>query len=336
LSPTAGLKFIRVSSQFCSSTTKADNKEASKELNLSDVTDYEMGSASIEKLCKIGNLSAAVHLLRELTDKPAHISVSIYNSLMNSAIDANDFNLFSEVFKYLLLSRSAPNVNSYGSVAKAFEMVLDSEKILNFIRDLCEITKDREPTVMNQIIFAMADSGQMDKAMLVFKELKMMNSNFDLVTFNTVLGILGKAGLVDQMLSEFEAMKDLGFSPDIITYNSIINSLRRLGKFKTCIDVAREMSGKGIEMDLITYTALIDSLGRAGLIKDAISLFERMKQFQRPSIYVYRALISNLRKAGNFELAMKLSNEMELNFSQLLGPGDFKGNLAGRNSNCKK
>jgi pentatricopeptide repeat protein len=334
--PTAGLKFIRISSLFCSSLTKSDNQEVSKELNISNVTDYEMGAASIEKLCKIGNLSAAVHLLRESTDKQAHISVSIYNSLMISAIEASDFNLFSEVFKYLLLSRSTPNVNSYRSVAKAFEVVADSEKILNFIRDLCEVTKDREPTVMNQIIFAMSESGQMDKAMLVFKELKKMNSNFDLVTFNTVLGILGKAGLVDQMLSELEAMTGLGFSPDTITYNTIINSLRRLGKFKMCMDVAQEMSDKGIEMDLITYTALIDSLGRAGLIKDAINLFEKMKQFQRPSIYVYRALISNLRKAGNFQLALKLSDEMELNFSQLLGPRDFKGNLADRRGKCKK
>lgn len=335
--PTAvRLKFITVSSNSWSSMTKSDNQEVSKELNLSSATDFEMGTAQIEKFCKIGNLSAAVCLLRELTDKQAHICVSIYNSLLNSAIEANDFNLFSEVFRYLLLSRSVPDVNTYKSVAKAFEPVLDSEKILNFIRDLCEITKDREPIVMNQLIFSVADSGQIDKAIFVFGELKKMNSNFDLVTFNTVLGILGKAGLVDQMLSEFEMMKGLGFSPDAITYNTIINSLRRLGKFKMCIDVAREMSEIGIEWDLRTYTALIDSLGRAGLIKDAINLFEEMKRHQKPSVYVYRALISNLRKAGNFELALKMSDEMELNFSQLVGPRDFKGNLAGKRGKCKK
>ncbi|KAF3321870.1 hypothetical protein FCM35_KLT14086 [Carex littledalei] len=330
------LKFIRVSSNFWSSMTKADNQEVSKELNLSKVADFKMCIASIEKLCEIGNHSAAVHLLRELTDKHAHICVRIYNRLLNSAIEANDFNLFTEVFKYLLLSSSPPNLNSYTSVAKSFQVVLDSEKILNFIRDLCEITKDREPTVMNQIIFAIAHSGQMEKAMLVFGELKKMNSNLDLVTFNTVLGILGKAGLVDQMLSEFEAMKDLGFSPDATTYNTIINSLSRLGMFKMCKEFAREMSEKGIDMDLRTYTALIDSLGRAGLIKDSINLFEEMKRCQRPSVYVYRALISNLKKAGNSELALKISNEMEMSFSELLGPRDFKENLAGRRGKCKK
>lgn len=330
------LNFIRISSNFWSSMTKADNQEVCKELILSKVTDFEMGIDSIENLCKIGNISAAVCLLRELTDKQAYICVSIYNHLLNSAIEANDFNLFTEVFKYLLLSRSPPNLNSYTCVGKAFQVVPDSEKILNFIRDVCEITKDREPTVMNQIIFAMADSGQMDKAMLVFGELKKMNSNFDLVTFNTVLGILGKAGLVDQMLSEFEAMKGLGFSPDAITYNTIINSFSRLGKFDMCKEFAREMSEKEIDMDLRTYTALIDSFGRAGRIKDAINFFEGMKRCQRPSVYVYRALISNLKKAGNFELALKMSAEMELSFPELLGPRDFKANWAGRRGKCRK
>ncbi|KAJ3669103.1 hypothetical protein LUZ60_011053 [Juncus effusus] len=317
------LKFVHIPHNFQSFVTKADNLESNNDQNLSKGEDSEI--ISIQNLCKNGNICDAVELLRGLTDKRAHINLNTYNALLSSSIESNDFDLFCEVFKFLLLSTLLPDLNSYTNLAKAFELV-DSERVLTFIRDILEIIKDRETTIMNQIIFHVAKSGQIDKALLVFNELKKSNSNLDLVTFNTVLDILGKAGLADQMISEFEIMKNLGFKPDLITYNTIINSLRRLGKFEICKKFAKEILENGFEMDLITYTALIDSLGRAGHVKDALKMFDEMKRVQKPSIFVYRALISNLKKAGNFELALKLSQEMELNSSKLLGPKDFKVN----------
>jgi len=49
----------------------------------------------------------------------------------------------------------------------------------------------------------------------------------------------------------------------------------------------------------------------------------------KPSVYVYRAMISDMKKAGQFELAQKLSEEMNSSASDLV-PEDFKRKNKGR------
>ncbi|XP_020113856.1 pentatricopeptide repeat-containing protein At1g11900-like [Ananas comosus] len=289
-----------------------------------NISDKDICSAYIEMLCSSGNLAEAVSLLRHLQNRQTHVSLNVYNILLSLAAEANNFSLFSKIFKYLLTSKVPPDFTSYCNVAKAFQKVDDSELLLKFIRDVSEITCDREPTVVNRIVFAVGDSGQIDKSLMIFEELKKIQFDVNVVTFNTVLGILGRSGQVDRMLSEFTQMKDLGYSPDLVTYNTVINCLRRMGKFGLCKDFAREMFEKGINMDLRTYTAVIDGLGRAGHVEEALNMFSEMKKSQQPSIYIYRALISDLKRAGKFELALNLSEEMNSTSSKLIGPKDFK------------
>ncbi|XP_010922813.1 uncharacterized protein [Elaeis guineensis] len=299
------------------------------ELFLSTVKDEtvsteEMCSIYIERLCRSGKLSDAVCLLRLLHDRQIHLGLNIYNILLSAAGDAGNFNIFSEIFRNLLLSSLPPDLTSYINVAKAFQKVADTGLVLKFVREVSEITIHRDPTVINRMIFIIAKSGQINKSMMIFEDLKKLNCQMDKVTFNTVLGILGKAGQVDQMLSVFASMKDCGHTPDIVTYNTLVNCLRRLGRLELCRTFAREMVENGIQLDLQTYTALIDGFGRAGHTGDALNIFHEMKKSLNPSIYVYRALINNLKKAGKFECAQNLDAEMNSSSSKVVGPEYFK------------
>ncbi|KAL6610393.1 hypothetical protein ACP70R_040362 [Stipagrostis hirtigluma subsp. patula] len=309
---------IEPSSQDCSTATASID------------SDDSACTAHVEKLCRSGNVPDAVRVLQHLRDEQVHVGLHTFNMLLQHTAEANNFILFSKVFRYLLLSKLAPDLTSYMNVAKALQKLDDCELILKFVREILEITHDREPTVMNRIIFATAKYGHVDKSLIVFEELKKDRSKLDVVTYNTILDMLGKAGRVDQMLHEVRLMEEHGHLPDIVTYNTVINCLRRLGKLDQCKVFAGEMSERGITPDLRTYTALIDSFGRAGHIADALEMFDQMKNSHKPSIYVYRALISNLKKAGRFELAQKLSEEMNSSASDLLGPEEFKQKLKGK------
>ncbi|TVU19880.1 hypothetical protein EJB05_36058, partial [Eragrostis curvula] len=313
-----GDEAIKAFNQECSTTTA------------SNASDDSACTAYVEKLCRSGNLLDAVRVLRHLGDEQRHVGLHTFNMLLQQTAEANIFALFTKVFRYLLLSKLAPDENSYINVAKALQKLDDCELILKFIGEILEITHDRDPTVMNRIIFATAKYGNIDKCLIIFQELKKDRSRLDVVTFNTILDALGKAGRVDQMLHELNVMEEHGHSPDVVTYNTIINCLRRLGQLHMCKRFATEMFSKGITPDLRTHTALIDSLGRAGHIADALEMFEKMKKSHQPSIYVYRALISNAKKAGQYELAQKLSEEMNSSASDLLGPEHFKQKFKGR------
>lgn len=278
----------------------------------------------IEKLCRSGHLMDAAHVLKHLHGGDINLGLNTYNLLLAGAVEMNNFTLFSEVFKNLLMCRLSPDIVSYEKVAQTLEKVSDSNVLCDFVKDVSDITSYTDCTVINKIIYVTAKLGMIDKSLMIFEVLKNLHLKMDTVTFNTVLDILGKGGQTSKMLSEFLVMKDLGHVPDIVTYSTLINSLRRFGRLDLCKTITSEISEKGIQLDLLTYTALVDAFGRSGNVEDAYWIFEEMKKFHDPSVYAYRAIISNLEKMGKFELALRLSSEMNLSTTKFAGPEDFK------------
>ena len=108
----------------------------------------------------------------------------------------------------------------------------------------------RSATVVNRIILAFAECGQIDNALLIFDHLKSLKCKPDLFTYNTVLGILGRVGCADEMLHEFAFMKEANVVLDIVSYNTLINSLRKLGKLDLCLVFLKEMEERGFKPDL--------------------------------------------------------------------------------------
>ncbi|CAA6661795.1 unnamed protein product [Spirodela intermedia] len=267
---------------------------------------------SVEKLCKSGRTQEVSHLLRELRSRLIPLSLKAYNDLLAAAAEKDDCDLSLEIFKGLLLSSSPPDPSSYTHLAKSLQKAANPSQILRFAQEVLEITGDREPTVVNRIIFILAKMGQTRTALMIFEDMKSSSRKMDSVTFNTAIGIFGKQGQIDRMISEFISMKELGHAPDYITYNTLVNSLRRFGKLDLCSSFLKEMVDAGIEPDLQTYTAIIDSFGRAGHTDDAVRVLGEMKR----------------SRAGKLEMADGLLEEM--NSSKLLGPGEIEEGKRGR------
>ncbi|XP_062152718.1 pentatricopeptide repeat-containing protein At1g11900 [Alnus glutinosa] len=284
----------------------------------------EICTAYVDKLCEAGNLSAAARLLQSLRDKHNFRSPKAYNLLLGAASERHDIELLSQVFKDLLVSQGSLSSTSYLYVAKAFAKTSDGIQLLRFVKEVSAMTSP-SATVINRIIFAFAECGQVDKALLIYDLIKSLSCKPDLITYNTILDILGRAGRTDEMLHEFASMKGAGIVPDFVSYNTLLNNLRKVGRVDLCLVYFRDMGENGVEPDLLTYTALIESFGRSGNIEESIRLFKEMKLRQiRPSIYVYRSLIKNLKKIGKLELAMKYLEEMNSCLTDLAGPNDFK------------
>jgi pentatricopeptide repeat protein len=258
----------------------------------------EICTAYVDKLCEAGNLSAAARLLQSLRDKHIFRSPKAYNLLLGAASERHDIELLSQVFKDLLVSQGSLSSTSYLYVAKAFAKTSDGIQLLRFVKEVSAMTSP-SATVINRIIFAFAECGQVDKALLIYDLIKSLSCKPDLITYNTILDVLGRAGRTDEMLHEFASMKGAGIVPDFVSYNTLLNNLRKVGRLDLCLVYFRDMGENGV--------------------------FKEMKLRQiRPSIYVYRSLIKNLKKIGKLELAMKYLEEMNSCLTDLAGPNDFK------------
>lgn len=293
--------------------------------NSPECTTRKVGTAYVHNLCKAGNLFAAVRLLRLLCDKNIFIGPCAYNIILVTASEKNDVEILSQVFKDLILSFPSLPSSLYLKLARGFVKSNDDVQLLRLVKEVSELTFPSSTKVVNRFIFAFAECGQFDKAILIFEQMENLKCKPDLVTYNTVLDLLGRAGRIDEMLGEFASMKEAGILPDFISYNTLLNQLTKVGRLDLCSVYFRDMVENGIEPDLLTYTALIWSFGQSGNIEESLRLFNEMKTKQiRPSIYIYRSLIASLKKMGKVELAMTFLEEMNASMSNLAGPKDFK------------
>ncbi|CAH9080866.1 unnamed protein product [Cuscuta epithymum] len=286
---------------------------------------YEICHAYTHKLCSNGNVHGAAMLMQSLHEKNIFLGPCAYTCLIEAAGEQNDVNIVCQSFKHLLGSCESIDSTSYHILAKVFIMKGDDAGLLGFCREVCDLIPQRNVTTMNRIIYAFAKHRQVEKAMLVFGQMKTSNCKPDLVTYNTVLYILCQTGRIDEMLHVYASMKEENFVPDIISFNTLINGFRKVGRLELCGLYFKEMLEKGIEPDLQTYTALIDTFSRSGNIEESLRLFNEMKHNGiSPSIQIYQLLISNLKKNGKLKLAESFSQEMKASLPGLRDPNDFR------------
>ncbi|KAI4375932.1 hypothetical protein MLD38_013744 [Melastoma candidum] len=285
-------------------------------------------AAYLRKLCDEGTLASGTRLLQFIHDNDMVLGQKVYVNLLKTAAKRGDLALTCGIFKHLL--RVAPDSLSSAillEVAKAFAKEPDRFQLLGFVKEVSESTFPKSTPVLNRIIYAFADCGQVDKAILIFDYIGNLKCKPDLVTYNIMLDALGRAGRIDELLHMFALMKEASVVPDVISYNTLINGLRKMGRLDTCLMILREMEERCVASDLLTYTALIECFGRTGNVDVSLRLLREMKQKQiRPSVYIYRSLISNLKRMGKVELAMEMFNELKSSDVELARPEDFKRN----------
>lgn len=285
---------------------------------------HETFDACIDKMCQSGNVAAAAQL-KSLCDRKISLSSSkAYDMVFLAASERGDITLLCQVFKDYLVSCKSLSSTAYMNFAKAFTRTNDCSKLLEFVKEIIEMSFPN-CMVINRIIFAFSKCREIDKALQIFNQMKLLSCRPDLYTYNIILDMLGRAGRLNELLHIFVSMKEDGIAPDIVSYNTLINSLRKVGRLDMCLIYFREMVAMRVEPDLLTYTALIESFGRSGNIEEALTLLREMKLRNIcPSSYIYKSLIGNSKKMGKVELAMNLLKEMKLSDSKLAGLKDFK------------
>lgn len=157
-------------------------------------------TACIFKLCRNGNLSTALTLLQLLLHKSIFLPEA-YSSVLAAAGEKNDVETASLVFKVLLVSGGCLSSVCYINIARAFARTEDCTTLIGFVKDISSIAYPKSTTVVNGIIFGLAECGQIEKAIMIFHGMKNFDCKPDLITYNTVLQILGSAGRVNEMLS---------------------------------------------------------------------------------------------------------------------------------------
>ncbi|KAL6871562.1 hypothetical protein ACP4OV_014391 [Aristida adscensionis] len=132
----------------------------------------------------------------------------------------------------------------------------------------------------------------------------------DLVSWNSLLSGCAHHGYGMEVVDIFEQMRTLNVQPDHTTFLSVLTACSHAGLVDKGLEYFNLLKEKGFLAagKLELYSCVVDLLGRAGYLLEAESLINDMSM--KPSLSVYRALLSSCQIHGNLDIAIRLSKRL--------------------------
>ncbi|KAF8393417.1 hypothetical protein HHK36_021661 [Tetracentron sinense] len=207
-------------------------------------------------------------------------------------------------------------------------------------RFLFDHTVDRNVVSWNSMISGYLKNGQPEKCLDLFREMRLMGVEPDLVTVSSVLGAYFQSGCIEEASRTFSEIKDrdrvcwttmiVGYTqngkeedalllfgemllenvkPDSFTISSVVSACARLA----FLDHGKVVHGKailnGIDCDLLVSSALVDMYSKCGNVADACFVFEMMPT---RNVVTWNAMIMGYAQNGQDIEALALYDRMLL------------------------
>ena len=155
------------------------------------------------------------------------------------------------------------------------------------------------------LVKAHCESGLIDQAFAVLKEMGEKGVEITAITFTTILDALYKLGQSDKAEKVWHEMKKKGCL-DVGAYNVKIRFVHAGGpeNVKALID---EMNNAGLKPDTISYNYLMTSYCHRGMMDEAKKVYAELEETGRhPNAATYRSLIYYSCRNGDFETGYKV------------------------------
>lgn len=206
-----------------------------------------------------------------------------------------------------------PTQKSYITV---FDILVEEnlKTAFRFCRHMREMGFPASVVSLNILIKGLCkNSGTMDAAMKIFREMPKQECVPDSYTYGTLINGMCRFGKIDEAQDLFREMEMKGCSPSVVTYTSLMHGLCQSKKTDEAMQLFGEMKSKGIEPNKFTYSCLMDGLCKDGRSSEAIDLLEMMKlKRYTPNNIIYTTLINGLCKEGKVHEAVELLDRMKL------------------------
>ncbi|GAB2262637.1 hypothetical protein Droror1_Dr00003634 [Drosera rotundifolia] len=230
--------------------------------------------------------------------------ITIWNTLLASYTRNTMFEEALELFDRLLRCRVLePDGFTYPSVLKAsggLGRVLLGEMVHGrVVRNgvLADVV------VSSGVVGMYGKCGRFGDAVKVFDEMP----ERDAACWNCVISCYYQSGQCERALGMYGEMKRFGFEPDSVTLTTVISACGRLLNLEAGKRVHRELLDKGFALDGYVSSALVDMYGKFGCVEIARGLFEKIP---RKSIVAWNSMISGYSLQGDSRTCMELFRRM--------------------------
>ncbi|GKV03710.1 hypothetical protein SLEP1_g15968 [Rubroshorea leprosula] len=237
-------------------------------------------------------------------DIPAPDDVA-WTTMISGCVENGDEDRALSVYHRMRLSGIQPDEYTFATLVKATSLLTALEQGRQLHANVIKLDCGSDPFVGTSLIDMYAKCGSIEDAYRLFKKFNTRN----IALWNAMLVGLAQHGNGEEALNLFKVMKSLGIQPDGVTFIGVISACSHSGlvsEAREYFDLMRK--NYGIEPGIEHYSCLVDALGRAGCVKEAEKLILSMPY--EASASMYGALLGACRLQGDTETGQRLATKL--------------------------
>lgn len=307
-----------------------------------DVSTY---TTMIRGFCKMGMIENAKKVFDEMMVEP---NLLTFNTMINGFCKKGDMKGAGSILDRMMSSEDClPDTVTYTTLIDGYCKSGELEEAMKFMNEM--VRRGLQPNVLtyNALIYGLCLRGYVDQAKIMVTKMRLDGLKDNISTHNSILKGLCIKGKLDEAVKYLKNMSKSDIKPDVISYGAVINGYCKKRKSEDATSLLEEMQAGGIKPNVSSFNGVLRILLGNGEFDRAILLLKKMpKMGCLPNFISHSTIICSLCMAkgrmqeveglldamlrsghnidgtmyslllkgycdsGNFEMAMRIANEM--------------------------
>ncbi|XP_023536132.1 pentatricopeptide repeat-containing protein At4g33170 [Cucurbita pepo subsp. pepo] len=263
--------------------------------------DLWVSSGVLDMYIKCGDMPNARELFGEIS-RPDDVA---WTTMISGYVDNGDEDRALAVYHLMRVSGVQPDEYTLATLVKASSCLTALEQGKQIHANVIKLDYSFDHFVGTSLVDMYCKCGSVRDAYRIFGTMDVRKVAF----WNAMLLGLAQHGNADEALNLFKSMQSSGIQPDKVTFIGVLSACSHSGLFSEAYKYFDAMlETYGIVPEIEHYSCLVDALGRAGRIQEAERVIASMP-FEA-SASMYRALLGACRTKGDTETAKRVADKL--------------------------
>ncbi|KAK9273103.1 hypothetical protein L1049_017910 [Liquidambar formosana] len=264
-------------------------------------SDLCVSSGILDMYIKCGDLEDA-HIVFNAISAPDDVA---WTAMISGCVENGDEDRALWIYHQMRQSDVLPDEYTFATLIKASSCLTALEQGRQIHANVVKLDCVIDTFVGTALVDMYAKCGNIEDSYQLFKKLDVRN----IALWNAMLVGLAQHGNGEEALNLFKSMKFYGIEPDKVTFIGVLSACSHSGLVPEAHKYFDSMyTNYGIEPEIEHYSCLVDALGRAGLVREAEKLIVSMP-FEA-SASMYRALLGACRVQGDTETGKRVAEQL--------------------------
>ncbi|KAM7267427.1 hypothetical protein ACFE04_009593 [Oxalis oulophora] len=263
--------------------------------------DALLSTTLLDVYAKVGDIDSGQKLFDEMSVR----DIASWNVLISGLAQGNRPVEALDLFKRMRTEGWMPNeVTVLGALSACAHLgaLVEGEKVYEYIIDQ---KLDTNLIVCNAVIDMYAKCGFLDKACLVFDNMKCKKSR---ITWNTMIMAFATHGDAHKAVELFQQMGMNDVNPDSVSFLAVLCACNHAGLVDDGLRFFESMSKFEVEPSMKHFGTVVDLLGRDGRLQEAYDIVNFMPMI--PDSVLWQSLLGACRNHNNVKMAETVSEKL--------------------------